>query len=53
MMDYNEDRQVTFQEDIDNEKDFSMTSSIVEMDQNQQAFIYLNTVGKFAFDIRY
>ena len=53
MMDYNEDRQVTFQENIDNEKDFSMTSSIVEMDQNQQAFIYLNTVGKCAFDIRY
>ena len=52
MMDYNEDRQVTFEENTDNEKDFSMTSSIVEIDQNQQAFIYLNTVGKCVFDIR-
>ena len=53
MMDYNEDRQVTFQENLDNEKDFSMTSSIVELDQSQQAFIYLNTVGKSVFYFRF
>ena len=48
LMDYNEDRQVIFDDDnspSENE-DVSLTRNIVESNQDQQAFIYLNTVGK-------
>ena len=49
IMDYNEDRQVIvndFENNNIGEKDISLASSIVESDQNQNAFIYLDSVGK-------
>ena len=45
-MDYNEDRQVTFNNNISREKDESLSSNVVESNQEHQAFIYLDTVGK-------
>ena len=45
IMDYNEDRQVTFNH-FSRKKDNTLTSNVVESDQDQQAVIYLNTVGK-------
>ena len=44
-MDYNEDRQVTFQNPFDEEQDFSLASKIAESDQDMNAFIYLDTIG--------
>ena len=44
-MDYNEDRQVTDQQTKKNE-DFSLANTFVESDQDQHAFIYLDTIGK-------
>ena len=47
LMDYNEDRQVTFLNDNDNiRKDRSMVESFVESDENHHALIYLETIGK-------
>ena len=46
LMDYNEDRQVTFDNEVFRKKDFDMASSIIESDQDNKAFIYLNTIGK-------
>ena len=46
LMDYNEDRQVTFNNNISREKDESLSSNVVESNQEHQAFIYLDTVGK-------
>ena len=46
-MDYNEDKQITF-EDKDNynkEDEDSFSRKIVELDQNDHAIIYLNTIG--------
>ena len=45
LMDYNEDRQVTNQQTKKNE-DFSLANTFVESDQDQHAFIYLDTIGK-------
>ena len=45
IMDYNEDRQVTFEENIKKEE-MSMASTILESDHNEHAFIYLNTIGQ-------
>ena len=45
-MDYNEDRQVAFNHNFRNKKDNTLTSNVVESDQDQQAVIYLNTVGE-------
>ena len=46
IMDYNEDRQVVFDKGItETDKEFGLVSSIVESDQDQHAFIYLNSVG--------
>ena len=52
IMDYNEDRQVTFNFDNDRsgtmgEKSFAI--EILESDNNHHASIYLNTVGRFQF----
>ena len=44
IMDYNEDRQVIF--DHRNEKDRSLVGRVVESDDEQHAYIYLDTVGK-------
>ena len=46
IMDYNEDRQVVFNKNFSNKKDDTLTSNVVESDQDQQAVIYLNTVGE-------
>ena len=56
IMDYNEDRQVTFNRNISNvdsqgslnlpsRKKFSMAKNILESDSNHHAFIYFNTIG--------
>ena len=47
IMDYNEDRQVTFDRNISNRENIGLTTSIVESDHHQHAFIYLNTIGNF------
>ena len=45
LMDYNEDRQVTF--DQNNKKtEFSLTKSVASSNKNQHAFVYLDTIGK-------
>ena len=46
IMDYNEDRQVIFHENIIEEKKTGLASSIIDSDKDQQALIYLNTIGK-------
>ena len=45
ILDYNEDRQVELDQNL-TERKFGFASSIVESDQSQHAFIYLNTIGK-------
>ena len=46
IMDYNEDRQVTFNHNFSRGEDMSLTGNVVESDQDQQAVIYLDTVGE-------
>ena len=46
IMDYNEDRQVTVHKDLDKKTNLDWTSYILELDQDKEAFIYLNTIGK-------
>ena len=47
LMDYNEDRQVTIQSSLAEEaKRSGMGANLLESDKKQQAFIYLNTIGK-------
>ena len=45
LMDYNEDRQVTFDRNNINGKELSLGNNVVASDQNKHAFIYLNTIG--------
>ena len=45
VMDYNEDRQVTFGEESTSIKD-GLINSVVKTDGVNQALIYLNTIGK-------
>ena len=45
LMDYNEDRQVDLDEKIPSNQ-FGLTSSVVKLDQSQNAIIYLDTIGK-------
>ena len=46
VMDYNEDRQVVFNQGLNkSSRGQSLASQIVESDENQHALIYLNTVG--------
>ena len=51
IMDYNEDRQVTFDENDEEEKEVSLASSIVESDQDLNAFIYLNSIGEYRTEL--
>ena len=48
ILDYNEDRQVTFNKQSNDkmDRDTSMAVKVVKSDDNQYASIYLNTVGK-------
>ena len=45
IIDYNEDRQFTYEENTNIQMDFGLSNRITESDQNQDAFIYLNTIG--------
>ena len=45
ILDYNEDRQVTFEKYLSKEKEKNLVSRIVEQDDHQHVTIYLNTVG--------
>ena len=45
LMDYNEDRQVTFDLNISNKK-VGLAKSVAASDHNQHAFVYLDTIGK-------
>ena len=46
LMDYNEDRQVTFEKDISESIKVGLTNNLVESDQDQHALIYINTIGE-------
>ena len=47
IMDYNEDRQINLDKtNTVDRKVFGMVNSIVASDEDQQAFIYLDTIGK-------
>ena len=45
LIDYNEDRQVTLDQD-NNRNNFSLAKSFVESDQKHHAIVYLDTIGK-------
>ena len=45
LMDYNEDRQVTFDHNI-SKKELGLANSLAASDQSQHAFVYLNTIGR-------
>ena len=47
IMDYNEDRQMTFHEDLVKVEDRNLAIRILKSDENQHASIYLDTIGKF------
>ena len=44
-MDYNEDRQVTFNQEGHKIEHSSLADKIVKSEENQQASIYLDTIG--------
>ena len=45
LLDYNEDRQVTFKETMAN-KELGLGNSVAASNQNHHAFIFLDTIGK-------
>ena len=45
LMDYNEDRQVTFEQNLKKKK-LGLGNNVVASNKNQHAFIYLDTIGK-------
>ena len=45
LMDYNEDRQVTFDK-INKKNELGLTKSSTSSNKNEHAFVYLDTVGK-------
>ena len=46
IMDYNEDRQVTFYKNFSEKQGIGLANSIVKSNQDKHAFIYLNTIGR-------
>ena len=46
LMDYNEDRQVTLDQNITEVK-VGLAKSVSSSNENQHAFVYLNTIGRF------
>ena len=44
-MDYNEDRQVTFDKNM-SQGEFGLASSLAQSEQSHHAFVYLDTIGK-------
>ena len=56
LMDYNEDRQLTTQSTLDErgkrkEEMSGIGANLLESDKNQQAYIYLDTIGKERLDL--
>ena len=49
LMDYNEDRQVTFNRYI-SDKELGLAKSVSASDKNQHAFVYLETIGTYAWN---
>ena len=49
LMDYNEDRQVTVEGTLKENK-FGLASSIIQSDESHHAFIYLNTIRKITWE---
>ena len=45
LMDYNEDRQVTLDQKV-SQKELGLGKSVSASDQNQHAFVYLDTIGR-------
>ena len=45
LIDYNEDRQVTFEQNV-NQKELGLGNSVVASNLHQHAFVYLDTIGK-------
>ena len=45
LMDYNEDRQVTFDKNM-SQGEFGLASSLAQSEQSHHAFVYLDTIGK-------
>ena len=45
LMDYNEDRQVTFDQNMI-KKDLDLAKSVSASDENEHAFVYLDTIGR-------
>ena len=48
IMDYNEDRQVTFEKSSYKKEIISLANTIVKSDNIPDASIYLDTIGKFS-----
>ena len=46
VLDYNEDRQIVFEDQVSQNKDINLAKRIVESEQEEHAFIYLNTIGE-------
>ena len=49
LMDYNEDRQVTFDKIINKAKGDSLAENMVESDDDKHAHIYMDTIGKINY----
>ena len=45
LMDYNEDRQVTFEQNI-SRKELGLANNLVASDQDQHASVYLDSIGR-------
>ena len=45
LMDYNEDRQVTFDQNI-SKKELGLANNVAASDENKHAFVYLDTIGR-------
>ena len=48
LLDYNEDRQIKLRQDITNQEDIkvALVDSVADLEKDQKAFIYLDTIGK-------
>ena len=47
IMDYNEDRQISMDEEVTEDSEINLARRVVESNQDHNAFIYLNTIGKW------
>ena len=51
IMDYNEDRQVTFDQDFKEEDEDGLVNRIAKSDDDKHASIFLDTIGKLVLNI--